>query len=348
MIYILKEQHKEGTGRNAGTKARADVETIVASEYGEIIDLEMKEESEGPKKYVERKHALLNSLESVHFKKDDIFLIQFPFLRDSLLYLPVLKKLKKQGVKIVILIHDVDLLRNYIFEKKWNKAFVREFLNEHCFFKMADNVISHNPKMSIFLKKIGISESKLVNLGIFDYLSDFQPVQHEFNGDYRVAIAGNLTVIKAGYLYDLPESVHFNLYGIGVNQEKMTKNSVYFGSFAPDELVSKIEGNFGLVWDGKSTEGCTGNFGLYLQYNNPHKASLYLASNLPLIVWSKSALAGFVQENKCGIAVDSLYQLEEIFASLSKEEYEQMKMNAEKIGARVRQGQYFKDALAKC
>ena len=58
-----------------------------------------------------------------------------------------------------------------------------------------------------------------------------------------------------------------------------------------------------------SSETCKGSFGEYLRINNPHKTSLYLASGIPVIIWSKAALAEFIEKNKCGITVDSLYEI---------------------------------------
>lgn len=80
-----------------------------------------------------------------------------------------------------------------------------------------------------------------------------------------------------------------------------------------------------MVWDGTSVSTCTGDFGEYLQYNNPHKTSLYIRCQLPVIIWKQAALADFVRENGIGICVDSLEELEKILNTLSEEEYAEMK-----------------------
>lgn len=97
------------------------------------------------------------------------------------------------------------------------------------------------------------------------------------------------------------------------------------GFVKSDDLIATAQGDFGLVWDGTSVSTCTGDFGEYLQYNNPHKTSLYIRCQLPVIIWNKAALADFVRENGIGICVDSLEELEKILNTLSEEEYAEMK-----------------------
>ena len=79
-----------------------------------------------------------------------------------------------------------------------------------------------------------------------------------------------------------------------------------------------------------STATCTGVYGEYLRINNPHKTSLYLASEIPVIIWKEAALAKFIVDNKCGIAVDSLEDIKQALQDLSEEEYNEMKNNAKR------------------
>ena len=106
-----------------------------------------------------------------------------------------------------------------------------------------------------------------------------------------------------------------------------------------------LEGSFGLVWDGDSSKTCSGVFGEYLRYNNSHKASLYLASGFPIIVWGQSALANFVLEKECGISVESLLDLEEVLEHLSQEKYQDLVKNAKSVGQKIREGSYLLSAL---
>ena len=120
---------------------------------------------------------------------------------------------------------------------------------------------------------------------------------------------------------------------------------IYKGSFKPDEVPGVLEGSFGLVWDGNTASTCGGNTGEYLRYNNPHKTSLYLASGIPVIVWSEAAMSGFVSENHVGIAVGSLYEIEEKVNAISDADYKEMKDNAIAVSAKLRSGYYFETAI---
>ena len=102
-----------------------------------------------------------------------------------------------------------------------------------------------------------------------------------------------------------------------------------------------------MIWDGQSIDKISGLFGEYLRYNNPHKFSLYMATGIPVIVWKESALASFVEKNKVGYTVNSLYELEDIFKKMTKEEYEILVNNVKKIQNKVINGEYILTAVEK-
>lgn len=106
-----------------------------------------------------------------------------------------------------------------------------------------------------------------------------------------------------------------------------------------------MNGDFGLVWDGPESKTCTGVYGDYLKFNNPHKTSLYLASGLPIIIWKEAAMAQFVLKNECGIVIDSLDDIEFKLSKISSASYRKMKMNAEEIGKKLRSGHFTRSAL---
>lgn len=85
-------------------------------------------------------------------------------------------------------------------------------------------------------------------------------------------------------------------------------------------------------------------YGEYLKMNNPHKASLYLASGFPIIVWSQSALADFVRKNQCGIIVDSLFEIADCLNSIDEEDYQELIKNSKIVGEKLN-GYFLKTAL---
>ena len=102
-----------------------------------------------------------------------------------------------------------------------------------------------------------------------------------------------------------------------------------------------------MIWDGDSSKECSGVYGEYLKYNNPHKTSLYLSSGMPIIIWREAALAEFVDKNKLGIVVDNLSQIKPILDKMTKEEYQEIKSNTIKIAHKLRSGFYIKKAITE-
>lgn len=123
------------------------------------------------------------------------------------------------------------------------------------------------------------------------------------------------------------------------------QNIHYYGTYLPDELPKHLVGKFGLVWDGDNAESCTGSYGEYLKLNNPHKASLYLAAGIPVVIWDKAALSDFVNEEKCGICIDSLKTSNNILSKISDEKYSEMKENALRVGKLMRKGYFLETAI---
>ena len=191
----------------------------------------------------------------------------------------------------------------------------------------------------------GIPEEKIVTLGIFDYLQDGLPGEKRFTKS--LTVAGNLDTTKCGYIAELGKisGIRFNLYGSGLDQSLSKYNNItYHGEFPVDTIPEKLTEGFGLVWDGDSIDGCKGDAGQYLRYNNPHKLSLYLSSGLPVVIWSGAAEAGFVREKNVGICVDSI---ENAFEAMAEVDYDRLCENVKHISEDLRKGTYTEKALSQ-
>lgn len=346
MKYFLKEEFLKDSGaRNAGNKARNDVEEIVKREGYQPLLLTVEDWYQmGTVKAQQHKAKALAQAFS-QLKSGDQLLIQFPMLHHSFFTTRLVRKIQRRGVQVYFIIHDLEALRYANLDTVPLKHKIRVHLQESSLLKVADGVIAHNPIMKSVLVEKGIPEHKLVSLEIFDYLIPNYQEKDGLSKDQPIIVAGNLAQEKAGYLYQLPARPAYNLYGVGFDESRALANETYFGSFLPDELPAALEGGFGLVWDGDSAETCSGVFGDYLRYNNSHKASLYLASGFPLVVWKQSALSHFVLEKSCGIAVESLYDLKETIDNLSDADYQDLVDNAKRVGQEIRDGHYLKTAL---
>ena len=263
-----------------------------------------------------------------------------------------IKVFSKAGEDDVVIyqhpIHDLESLRLGVYKGVGHNY---ELVNtaDNQVLRYFDKIICHNDYMKKYLIEKGFEEDKLVSLEIFDYLTDAQMNDQVTDG---LAIAGNLSKGKSTYIYELLKTnpnYKLNLFGPNFDKSvELGEKIEYFGSFKPEVLPGELRGKFGLVWDGESLETCSGNTGNYLRYNNPHKTSLYLASGIPVIIWKEAAIAKFIEENNAGVVVGSLLEIENILNNISEEEYVRIKKNAEKIGAKLREGYYYKKALEKC
>ena len=327
MKYFLKETYAKAN--HAGPKARMDAEKIMLdSGYLEYVLTEIQKNN--------------------NLNQNDIIIFQFPLLWQSLKKQIRMKFLKKRNFKAYLLIHDIESLRNKKIKSFSDfKYSIVYFLQNKTVLERVDGIIAHNDKMRSELVKMGISKEKIVTLEIFDYLIPNFNEDKNYDKD-KILLAGNFDIRKTRYARELPEKPEFEIYGINFENENLPNNVHYKGAFTPDELPNHLQGGFGLVWDGDSAHTCSGMYGEYLKINNPHKASLYLASEFPIIVWSQSALADFVKKNNCGILVNSLFEIAETLKSISESEYQELIKNSKRIGKKIRQGHYLKTSLEKC
>lgn len=274
----------------------------------------------------------IQQLLSLHkMKKADVLFVQYPAIENRIQKI-LAKYMNPTGVKIA-LIHDLPSIQGM---QNSNKELEIEQLS--CF----THLIVHNVKMEQYIRQIGFT-GKIVRLELFDYLHDTskQITDEKFCGS--ISIAGNLK--KSKYILDLGrvDRCNFELYGIKGDMDFSNISNVqYNGMLSSEEIVYKLTGDYGLVWDGDSIESCTGVYGRYLLYNNPHKLSLCMAAGKPVIVWKRSAVADFVQREGVGICVDSLLELNTIDL---KKDYDRYKANVLNIKKKVAEGFYLKTTL---
>ena len=263
------------------------------------------------------------------FHRFNIVLFQLPFSKKAI-------KKCKANCKIGI-IHDINGLRYQNEEILKNEI---ESINE------LDYVIVHNEEMEKYLKVFNIKPQIFV-LELFDYRSELN--KEKSNNDERktmdISYAGNLSKEKCPFIYQVDsEKINyiFNLYGKGIEKD-IDNKKIYKGAFSPDILPQKISSRFGLIWDGDFDEKDENvGFKNYTKYNNPHKLSCYLASDTPVIVWRKSAIAKLVQKYNIGYLIKDIYELN----SINLEDYKEKKRNAEELGKKVREGYFIKKVMS--
>ena len=241
----------------------------------------------------------------------------------------------KKGAKVIFLIHDVQCLR---FNKTTSE--IRKLNN-------ASLLLVHTDSMKRKLTDMGVKTPMKV-MQVFDYYStDPMLDDNILNQKNDIVFAGNLQ--KSEFLSRISEhdigNFRLHLYGIlgGLNLNNNPAIS-YRGVFQSDNTAA-IHGGWGLVWDGDSTDSCTGDYGNYLRYNTSHKIALYLACGMPLIVWTESAVAPWVSSENIGITVSSMKDAVQRINALTDDEYHAMVTNARRIGSELRNGNYLKRIL---
>ncbi|MBQ6230931.1 MAG: hypothetical protein IJJ74_07405 [Eubacterium sp.] len=349
MIYYVYKSFRtrEVDVKTATNKATEDVNAILSSIGAQPYEIILPVKKRSVVSLVKNHIYSIMSFKKLisKLKHNDIVVIQHPKCGSSSV-VKFLKSAKRKQVKTVLLIHDLYLLRDNIESGDKQVKFKK---NEKIILTLADNIICHNASMHKYIEDLGISNEKLIDLGIFDYLYSGEIITERTKTN-SFTVAGNLSPNKAGYIYDYMNSnqtCEMNLFGVGFDSKDGSGHTHYFGAKLPNELPQHLIGSFGLVWDGPSAETCSGNTGNYLRYNNPHKCSLYLASNLPVVIWDEAALAPFIKENGLGITVQNLGEIADAINQISEKEYNDILKNVMEVGNKIRSGYYLKEAFSQ-
>lgn len=327
---------------HAGSKATQDVADIAERMGFKRCPLRMRTVKESKAAKLQRQIGYYIDWKSCcrEIEEDSLVLLQHPFHYPQMTREHSLRKLKEKHVRFLCVVHDVEALRGF----RYNRYYKEEF---QIMLEIADVLIVHNAVMKSYFRKKGVKEEALFDLQIFDYLQE-DPSKHLPQFDRRLIIAGNLDTRKSAYIKELwkLEAVSFDLYG-GHYDDSLNgyKNITYRGTFPADRPSGALTCGLGLVWDGDSLTGCAGDSGEYLRYNNPHKLSLYLSCGLPVVIWEKAAEASFVREHEVGICVESLWEMKELVSRLDEELYRKMAENAEKISKNLLAGAYMQQAI---
>ncbi len=327
---------------NAAGKAKTDCETILAKMGFKNLGFKQSSIPNSAIGTLKNFFGISFALLRLPFKST--LYTQYPLnkFRKYVLFIAHLKR-----CQIITIVHDVRFLKGRTgnAHKELKKIIA------------SNAIIVHNEAMKNWFLEQGV-QIPIIVLGIFDYiLNNGLPEQNDNNtGEkpYKIVYAGGFGEGKNSYIFDLDvlkkNDFKMNLYGLGFDDQKLKvpkEKSIlsYKGAFPSDIVAYKIEGSFGLVWDGISTEECSGQYGQYLKYNNPHKTSLYILCGLPVIVWNKAAISTFITENNIGFTVANLKDVSKILQDLSQEEYQTMKVNVNKVRTKIISGGYLSDSV---
>lgn len=350
--YILTEPY--GKFNHAGSKAKNDVAQILKDKYEPLLlkstflswihdrdDMQaIQRQGEGSRIIRKIIFIITTIVAQIYIRKtfrkvekNSTLFIQFPPIvrgNTKTSTNEFIKCIEKKQLNVELIIHDLDGIR---FKDK-----ISEECNLH-FMSVAKKIICQTQPMKEYLVSHGISEDKISVLNLFDYLHTSKNIKSHKKSD-GITFAGN--ICKSMFLQDFSKlniKQQVNMYGYYNQDLPFPKNFIYNGCLASEEMPEKLIGGWGLVWDGEKADTCTGNMGEYLKVNAPHKCSLYVVCRMPIIIWSKAALAPYITQNKLGIAIDSLSQIDEAIDKITDEDYNEMLTSIEKIAQRLEKGE---------
>ena len=344
MNYYLPKNYKSKRVNDAGSKARMDVERILDGLGFQALG------KRGAVSKSRVRHFVVTLANVVrmfrHVREGDVLVLQYPVKY----YQAICRLARWRRAHVVTLIHDLGC-----FRQKHNSV-----EKEIRLMNLSDALIALNPVMCRWLLDNGLFQGGegqpkkyVVPLELWDFLSESQSPERKADWPlHKIVYAGQLSYRKNSFLYEVGACMeHYtaNVYGKGFDKSRVACPEKFEakGFMAFDTLIGEAEGDFGLVWDGDSVDCCRGDWGEYLMFNTPHKISLYIRCGLPVIVWRKAAMAGFIEENGIGICVDSLRDIDGIYERLTQEEYARMCDNVRRVSRLMAEGGYFSRALSR-
>ena len=337
-VYIARNYRSKF---DAAGKAKMDCEIILAKSGWKNIGFRQTWIANGPV------GTLLSALgvtwALLRLKRGSTVCLQYPFKK---FYRYAVWGARLQKCRLLTIVHDMTSLKKRHLDPA----------SEIALLSQSEVLIVHNAAMATWFKEQHVN-AKLVNIEAFDYLHEPKVETRKSATDLnmlRVVFAGNMGG-KQQFLYDLdtlPDGAfRFDLYGVGFKSEKvkdLSKTRLHYqGKFPADEVIDRIDGDFGIVWYGDSLDCCDCDTGQYLKYNNPHKLSMYILCEMPIIIWDKAAMADFVTDNNLGFALSSLKALPETLAALTDADIAHLKENVRRVKAKMAQGGFFAGSVKR-
>lgn len=320
--------------KSAGGKAKTDIESIIRAIGYKNVALKQTQHSNKIIDFTRNFSGIIKSI--FYIPRNGLIILQYPMKK---YYSFMCKMARIRGTKVVTVIHDLGTFRRKKLDA--DKEIKR--------LSASDYIIAQNNVMKTWLIDNGYKNGIGV-LDIFDYHSSSENTSTEkaSSQQYIVNYAGGLDRKKNAFLYEFSPYINsftFQLYGNGFSEQVENPNFTYKGFTLSDEFINSMKGDFGLVWDGDSLDTCSGNFGVYLKYNTPHKISFYIRAHLPIIIWKDAAMASFIEREKVGFTISSLKELDEILRDFPLEQYAEMKKNVIALSKKLDKGHFIIKAV---
>lgn len=331
-VYISRNYK----GVSAGNDARTDTEALLDKFGYRNIGLKQSFSQSKVTDFIRNLVGTIKGL--ILIPTNGILFIQYPTKK---YYVLLCRVAHLKNTRVISLIHDLGSFRR-------KRISIEQEIGR---LNHSDFIIATNQKMADWLTAHNI-KAEINSLGVWHFLSK-EERKPEFrldnNNPYSICYAGALNRRKNAFLYEFissPRNFVLNIYGDRFDIAD-TNDFHCRGYIDSDTFILTNNDDFGLVWDGDSMDECSGSFGAYLEYNTPHKISFYIKSHLPVIIWKHAALAPMIEENRIGITIDSLTEINSILSFITPGYYNEMKRNVIEMSKKLQSGFYLKEAIDK-
>lgn len=285
-----------------------------------------------PEGYLARLFSLIRW--SSKLQPGDLLALVYPVY--PTLYNWLLRAAKAKGVELLVIIGDIDGLKD-------DDAV--QLKKDIHFFREQKRVLVHNEAMAAWMHSVGVN-ARLESIDFFPFLA--MPATKDQPASEAIVFAGNLGKSQFLVQLDQPElaSIHFHVYGDGLpTSMELPSNVIWKGRFPPAAMPGRVEGRFGLLWDGEAWDHAEGSIGRYMAYISHHKLSLYILAGLPLLVPRTAGAAALVEKEEIGIVFNSLRDIEGQIKKLSEESFAEMRLRLIPWSMRLSDGSHFLAAL---
>lgn len=281
-----------------------------------------------------RKHLREAVLSAV--QPGDLVVVQFPLwanLNYQAEFFDYIKNI--ESVKMVCLIHDIP---TWMFTKG-EEEYDREndfWLNQ---LKKFDLIMVSNEKEAHKLQEDGV-DVPMIPMELWDYYYSGPRQEKKFSK--KLYYIGGRDIIDSNYHASTP----LYLYNKQVEQKVLDCGSIsWLGRKPSDEIVSRLDGGFGVVVTDNLKEKSNMNFVYYNQFNNPTKLSTYLTAGLPVITMRKTYHAPMIEKLGIGLVVDDLNEIDQLLSQMTAKDYQEMVEKVKPWQDAVSEGFFIKRSL---
>jgi hypothetical protein len=335
-IHITRPYKNNNNNLGGLWKATQDISEAITQIGGHEIGLYQYQSDETFEQLQPRMDGIIAGIE-----RGDVLIIQYAeWLNSRTFHEALLTKAKAYGATVIMWIHDVDC---YLTGQELATTRVD-------YFNRFDAIVAHTEPMKKMLIRDGVT-TKIVTLGIFDYLTEAKYVEPTFSKEITL-VTGSPN--KSGFVNKWNSKYQLNVYAPNraVPYEfENRKNVVYKGQVASNLIPFEIHSGFGIVWfeneeqtikawlpNGKPAV-ILGDLGEdYSKINAAHKISSYFAAGIPLIVKSNLAQAEMIKKNDLGLIVDSIEDIDDVLSKVTAEDYSRMTSSVHSIHDLVTNG----------